>query len=497
MEDLRLGNGNGFRSSTPTLRDLLSVGFRHRRLFAISFLTILVGAIGAAVLGSRYQAQMKILVRKERLDPMASTSTTPIALQTQRQVTEEEMNSEVEVIKSGELLADVAVACGLQNPKHHFWSSWLPNSDSESFRIAKAVKSLSGDLKVEPVRKSDLILVSYTSSSPELSARVLATLGNLYLAKHLAVHRPSGEFSFFDQQAQSYRQALTGAEERLANFGREEAAAPATERDIALQKVNDLDITLGQQETSIAGTQARIKALEEQLASTPAWVKAQAKTTDNGALVENTKSQLLTLELKRTELLSKFDPNYPPVKEVEAQIAQTKAAIEEAQKSPVLENTTEPNPTYQWLTSELARAKADLPTLQASATTTHSQVSAYRERILSLDRQGVEHQSLMREAKADEANYLLYLSKREEARIDDAMDNRRISNVALAQMPAVPALPLYSPWLVIFLGGMLALLVSSGLAFAAEYLDPSFRTADEVSETLDLPVFASIPKNGH
>jgi capsular polysaccharide biosynthesis protein len=103
----------------------------------------------------------------------------------------------------------------------------------------------------------------------------------------------------------------------------------------------------------------------------------------------------------------------------------------------------------------------------------------------------------MREAKADEANYLLYLSKREEARIDDAMDNRRISNVALAQMPAVPALPLYSPWLVIFLGGMLALLVSSGLAFAAEYLDPSFRTADEVSETLDLPVFASIPKNGH
>ena len=39
--------------------------------------------------------------------------------------------------------------------------------------------------------------------------------------------------------------------------------------------------------------------------------------------------------------------------------------------------------------------------------------------------------------------------------------------------------------------------VAIGLAFAVDYLDPSFRTPDEVREFLDVPVFASIPENGH
>jgi hypothetical protein len=30
-----------------------------------------------------------------------------------------------------------------------------------------------------------------------------------------------------------------------------------------------------------------------------------------------------------------------------------------------------------------------------------------------------------------------------------------------------------------------------------DYPDPSFRTPDEVREFLDIPVFASIPANGH
>ena len=34
------------------------------------------------------------------------------------------------------------------------------------------------------------------------------------------------------------------------------------------------------------------------------------------------------------------------------------------------------------------------------------------------------------------------------------------------------------------------------LAFAADFLDPSFRTPEEVSAFLNLPVFASIPKEG-
>jgi len=44
---------------------------------------------------------------------------------------------------------------------------------------------------------------------------------------------------------------------------------------------------------------------------------------------------------------------------------------------------------------------------------------------------------------------------------------------------------------------MTAALLSIGLAFLTEYLDPSFRTPKDVEETLELPLLAAIPKNGH
>jgi capsular polysaccharide biosynthesis protein len=41
---------------------------------------------------------------------------------------------------------------------------------------------------------------------------------------------------------------------------------------------------------------------------------------------------------------------------------------------------------------------------------------------------------------------------------------------------------------------LLALFVSVGAAFVAEYLDPSFRTPAEVNDILKMPVLASMPK---
>jgi capsular polysaccharide biosynthesis protein len=61
----------------------------------------------------------------------------------------------------------------------------------------------------------------------------------------------------------------------------------------------------------------------------------------------------------------------------------------------------------------------------------------------------------------------------------------------------MPTLPLYSVWLLIGLAFLLAAFISAGGALIADYLDPSFRTPDEVKKFLDIPVFASIPENGH
>jgi uncharacterized protein involved in exopolysaccharide biosynthesis len=222
----------------------------------------------------------------------------------------------------------------------------------------------------------------------------------------------------------------------------------------------------------------------------------QIRNADDAILLSQLRSNLLTLELKRTELLGKFEPSYRLVQEVEAQIAQTRAALATAEKSPQHEETTDRDPTYQWVREELAKAKADLAGLQARGEATALAVRSYRENARSLEQKEVVQDDLIRTVKATEGNYLLYLRKQEEARISDALDRRRIINVAIAEAATVPSLPSNNRSLTVLVGLLLAILTSVGLALGSEYLDPTFRTPDEVSSFLNIPVLAAMPKNG-
>ncbi len=501
MDRTNFGAPGDGRVPSSTLRDLLGVMFRQRPLVTLSFLGVFSGAALAAVLlPEKYEAHLKILVKHERVDPVVTAQ--PYAMpqiSNTEAVIEEDLNSEVALIKSRDLLEKIVESCGLDAPSPHFWDFPGANSATgEDLRMARAVRKLDNDLKAEPTKKSSLIAVSYASTDPVLAARVLTTLASEYLVKHLTVHRPPGAFNFFQQQAEQYKQELAAAEAHMAEFGREgggSAVSPQIQRDLKLQKASEFEASLRQTEASTAQTQERIRALGALAAATPSRLATTDRKSDNPQLLGQLKLSLLTLELQRTQLLDNFEPSYRPVQEVEAQIAQARAAIAREEKAPVREETTDRNPTYQWLDGELARARADLASYRAQAAATAQIVRDYRSNALLLNQKDIEQQDLVRSVKAGEANYLLYLNKREEARISDALDTQRITNVAIAEAPAVPALPVHSRWLYVLLGIPCATLVSVGSAFVADHFDASFRTPEEVAGFLNTPVLAAMPNS--
>ena len=265
------------------------------------------------------------------------------------------------------------------------------------------------------------------------------------------------------------------------------------ERDITLQKLSEFEVSYKQTQAAIAETEQRIRALEQQQASLPGRLTTQVRTSDNPQLLQQMKSTLLTLELRRTELLTKYDPGYRLVQELDKQIAETRAAIAAEDRAPVREQTTDQNPTSLWVNAEMAKARTDLSALKAKATATNVILSAYRQSARDLQESTVIQQGLLRTAKTAEENYLLYQRKEEEARINDALDQRGILNVAIAEQPMVPALPVRSTLLYGLLSVLLAGTASLGMAFTADFLDPSFRTPAEVTAYLGAPVLASIP----
>src|ERR1700731_2360718 len=132
--------------------------------------------------------------------------------------------------------------------------------------------------------------------------------------------------------------------------------------------------------------------------------------------------------------------------------------------------------------------------LRARAAATSTDSAGYGALARQLGEDAITQDDLASSEKAAEENYLLYVKKREIARMGDALDQGGIVNVAIAERPVVPALPVWSAAIVVLLGLGTGLTVGTAAGFAADYMGPALRTPEEVMACLEIPVLASLPE---
>lgn len=478
---------NSSATPSPTLRELAATLFGRSKLMTISFLVILLGAIVYLSAIPRYESHFRILVRRGRSDPMVSPRSSGTVDFTRPEITEEELNSEVELLRDQDLLKQAVQIAAL-----------VPAGTPESERpaaVERAVRKLAQRLSVEALRKSNLIQVCYRDTDPERAARILAALSTLYVRKHTSLRRPSGEIQFFDQQTVESEKKLIQSEAQLVHFTNTRGVASAAlERDIALQKLGEAEAAYRQMDQDRVETERRITGLHQQLASFPSRSVTAKRWADNAELLAKFKSHLMELQLKRTELLTSYEPSYRLVQEVDRQIEEARAAIVAEALTPVRDETTDKDPNYEWARMELEKAEVQSGSLRARQSDAATQIRSLRMLAQQMQSDSVEQQALIRTTKADEDNYLLYLRKREEARIGDALDERQILNVATVEPPVAAALPVHSVLLYFLLAFGVALAFSVGAAFTADYFDPTIRTPHEARGLLEVPVLAWLPE---
>ncbi len=479
---------NSRTTPSPTLRELAAILFRQSRFVVVSFALVFLATLLYALVSPRYEAQLKVLLRRGRSDPLVSAQSASLADFTRPAISEEELNSEVELLRDEGLLKQVVVESGLVPPGSV--------AAGRTEKVERAVRKLAQRLTVEPLRKSNLIQVRYRATGGQEAARVLSAFASAYLRKHMALQRPSGEVQFFETQTAEYEKRLHQSEAELVRFTRDRGvASPALERDIALQKLGEAEAAYRQIDQERVESERRATALRAQLKSFPTRSVTLKRWADNPQLLEKLKTHLLELQLKRTELLTRFEPSYRLVQELDHQIEETRQSIAAEALTPVRDETTDKDPNYEWARMELEKTQVQEESLQARQARASVQIATLRTLAEQMQSDAVAQQDLIRGAKADEDNYLLYRRKREEARIGDPLDERRILNVAVVEPPVAPALPTHSMlfWFAISCG--LALPASIGAGFAAEYFDPTIRTPGEADGLLEVPVLAWLPQS--
>jgi len=342
--------------------------------------------------------------------------------------------------------------------------------------------------------KADIIEISYTARSPELAATVLNNLANLYLEKHLKLHRPPGTYEFFQTQTSQLGTQLQEVESELESFQRRKNfISLEQEKQLNLQKMAEARSRYFESVGSVKDATERIARLQQQLSHLPARVATQSRSVPNQYSLERLGTMLAELKNRRTELLTKFLPEDRLVKEVDQQIKDTSAALEENKKATSIEQSSDLNPLRQTLETELAKAHLELAGQQARRDDLIQQVKQYEAVLTRLESATRVHGDLSRQVQEVEGNYELYARKQEEARIADQLDQKKITNVSLAEAPIVqraPAKP--NRRLMVGLGLFLALFVSAAVLLVAELSRDTNQTPCELELLAGVPVIATL-----
>ncbi|HEX4227159.1 MAG TPA: GumC family protein [Bryobacteraceae bacterium] len=456
------------------VRDTISVGeiytilSRRKWQIAITFFAVIATVTAYTLLAPKqYESQMKILVKNERADMIVSAGGGD-GSGYHGEVSETEINSEIELLDGINLLQHVVIKCGLE--KGDSGVGKIP--PQLPIAIERATTRLQHNLTITPVRKANIIQVVYSSRDPRQATAVLRELAESYLEEHLKVHGTPGTYQFFATQAARYQNQLEQAEANLERFRQQNNIVMlAQQKEVMLQKESDSEAALMQADAAEDESAYKIVITSTQLANTPARILTQDRALPNQYSVEHLNSMLADLQNRRTQLLANFRPDDRTVVEVDKEIADTRASLNKATAETASEQSTDVNPVHQSLEIDMAKEQAELAGVKGRRQALISQTKSYREQLMALGNATEEYDDLIRTQKKAEENYLLYAKKAEEARIAESLDRQKIANVAIAEPPTEPHLPSKPKVaLNLGLGVLLAGFLSLGIAFGREYL---------------------------
>lgn len=504
------GSGGGHIAEPPrlSLRDVFNIIFKRKHQILLCFFLIVSMTIAATLLMKPvYEASAQILVKLGRESVFVPTSgnMTPI-LNINR---EEQVNSEIEILKSRALAEKMVEKIGptvlyksLGEEKSGILNRFLPNNRREmtpdeikADNFESAIVDFMKALDVTGVKKSNVIQISFKNENPRMAAIVANSLSDMYLERHLAVHKSPQNAKFFIEQTELLKNKLNQAEEKLKALRKEHNITSLEEqRTLLLGQSSDLNSSLNETISQKVETEKRIYQLRKQLVNVPQTISQDVETDQNPYLIDTLEARLVELQLKEKELLTKYTDESRLVRNVKEEIQVVQQKLEEQENKSYGSRTSAVNPTYRRLKEELFRNEAEIEALKAKEITQREHLDELQVKLENLNQVELELKQLEQEIEVDQENYRLYLSKVEESRISEAMDSEKIASVSLIS-PARPPRKPVSPKVLLnlLIGIFLGIFGSLTLALFREYLDDRIEKIEDVEMELWLPVLASIP----
>jgi capsular exopolysaccharide synthesis family protein len=340
---------------------------------------------------------------------------------------------------------------------------------AESMRLRPFVEVLQNGLRVEPIRDTRGVKISFTHTNPIIAAMVANGVAQSFIERNFQTktqkfHKTS---DWLDSSTRALKARVEKAEQALVDYTRQnnifslEGNETLTSGKLAGLHAQvmraEVDRIL-KQSLYEEVKQGRVAQLPEVFAD-PKIVALQKEYDD--------------LSVRAVQLDLTYGPENPKVIEVRKQLAAISERINASTKA--LESK---------LKADYERALRDEQSLKLA-------LSQAKGEAVQQNQAAIQYNILKKEVDTANSLYTEFLQKTSQARVEQAQQTNNIRLIEPAGVPLDPVGP--RRLMTVALGLMLSLMAGIGLAFFLEYLDNTIKSVDDIHRYTQLPTLAVIP----
>ncbi|MFB3904159.1 MAG: GumC family protein [Acidobacteriota bacterium] len=334
---------------------------------------------------------------------------------------------------------------------------------------APDVREIPSGLEVLRIPNSQLIALAYVASEPQLAADIVNSYGEEYIREHFEAKKATRDkaTAFLEKELSELKRKLEMSEKEVIQYGQ---AKNLDTEDLVKKKLEFVSQEVSNRESELITAQSRLQRLQEaSLAKFPTELM-----TPN---ITSLQSKLLQAEQDLTDLLTRFDDNWPDVKHKREEIRFVKEQLER-EKQRLLDEAIE-------------QAQADYRAIERRyerMTKSRAEQEALAER---LNEASVQANILKREAETNQQMYNALMERLKQTSVTAGLEFGNIHVVEAGK----PDYAVYSPrvrWN-LSLGLLFGLAIGVCLAFVLDFWDRTISTVQQLEEKMAIPALGAVP----
>lgn len=351
--------------------------------------------------------------------------------------------------------------------------SWGENSIRYDLGTLPPESSFLDDLSISPVKKSQIVAISYTSEDPQFATNAANAVAENFIEMTRERREKSGSNarSYIQDKLASAESELNELEQGIADYAKQESIIQTggeNSQSLIAQRTAELNIAFAHAET------ARIQANAE-------YQQLLNSTSTNRALnnptIQAYKSSIVQFEHEYQQKLQIYKPGYPQMRSLKRQINELKAQL--SREISVVTSTSK-----ALLKDRYYAAKQKEDEIKAI-------LGVQKNNLLEQRDKGIQYSSLLRDINIKRKVYEDLLLRSIEINIASGVATSNIAIVDPAILPFAPQKP--NVKLNLALGAVLGLFLGIVIAFLLEFMDDRVKSSDELKRLLGLALLGITP----